>query len=97
MLHNNVPSNGYSLRNITQYMSGLHAYKIKLLEYILRSAARVVHNIPHCEKYNDISITLIMTKLNWLSVANRIKYKLCIYIHSQSTTTILAIFLYVLN
>ena len=58
------------------------AYKIKPLETILRSFFRVVYNISHCEKNNDISITLLMTKLNWMSVANRIKYKSCIYIHS---------------
>ena len=51
-------------------MSGFPAYKIKPLESIFRSAVRVVYNIPHCEKNNDISITLLMTKLNWLSVAN---------------------------
>ena len=56
-------------------LSGLPAYKIKPLEPILRSAVRVAHNIPYCEKNNDISITLLIAKLNWLSVANRIKYK----------------------
>ena len=40
------------------------------------------NNIPHCEKNNDISITLLMTKLNWMSITNRIKYKACIYIHT---------------
>ena len=63
-------------------LSGLPAYKIRPLEFILRLAVRVVYNIPHCEKNNDIIITLLMTKLNWMSCANRIKYMSCIYIHS---------------
>ena len=63
-------------------LSGLPEYKIRPLERIIRSAVRVVYNIPHCEKTNDISITQLMKKLKWLSVNDRIKYKICISIHS---------------
>ena len=44
-------------------LSGLPTYKIKPLETILRSAVSVVYTIPHCEKNNDISITLLTIKL----------------------------------
>ena len=45
----------------------------KATRRIIRSAVRVVYNIPHCEKTNDISITQLMKKL---SVNDRINYKI---------------------
>ena len=61
-------------------LSGL--FKIRPFERIIRSAVRVVYNISHCEKTNDISITQLMKKFKWLSVNDRINYKICIFIHS---------------
>ena len=62
-------------------LSDLPAYKIRPLDRIIRSAVLVVYNIPHCEKTNDISIKQLMKKLKWLSVNDRINYKICISIN----------------
>ena len=53
--------------------SGFPAYKIKPHESILRSDDIVVYNILHCENNNDVIIKQLMTKLNWLSISNKIK------------------------
>ena len=70
-------------------LSYLSAYRIKPLQYILKSAVRVVYNIPHCEKNNDKNITLFMT----ISSHESILILQSTTTHLATITTLLILFL----
>ena len=59
----------------------LTAKDLEPLVKLQKRAVRIIYNLPYRSINNDICITRLMTKLHWLKVSSRIKYKLLVLTH----------------
>ena len=59
----------------------LTAKYLEPLVKLQKIAVRTIYNLPYKSINTDICITRLMTKLHWLKVSSRIKYKLLVLTH----------------
>ena len=61
---------------------GLPAITLAELTSLQRYDVRIIHKLPHREENNHISITQLMKELHWLSIKERIIYKIFLMTHN---------------
>ena len=59
----------------------LTAKDLEPLVKFQKRAIRIIYNLPYRSINNDICIIRLMTKLHWIKVSSRIKYKLLVLTH----------------
>ena len=66
-----------SHRNGNSLLSGLPASTVNILQRVRNAAARLICNLKPCEH-----VTASLKQLHWLSVKQRVQYKLCMIMYT---------------